>query len=351
VNRQFDAFNSREGEVVRQAQRQEFETRLHRALEVSTTEADVVRVAEQALSLALDDRPAELLVADSSKAHLNQIVVTGSLPGGPGCDVESPADCPAVRRGQTQIFDDSADLDACPHLKDRAESGLAGICVPVSIGGESNGVLHTAAPIADGYSHVEAGLLETISDQIGGRLGTLRAFAATEMQASTDPLTGLLNRRSLADEVHRLRRDGRHYSLAICDLDQFKSLNDTHGHEAGDRSLRIFASVLESSARSVDFVSRHGGEEFVVVLRDQTEQAAAQFGERVRENLVLALADGTVPPFTTSFGVTVAEPGMELDDVIARADEALMFAKEAGRNRVVTTTEMAAERDVDIPAQ
>ena len=241
-----------------------------------------------------------------------------------------------MRRGQTQIFADSADLDACPHLEDRAESGLSAICVPVSIGGETNGVLHTAVAETSAYGEDEARLLETISDQVGGRLGTIRAFAETEMQASTDPLTGLLNRRSLADEVHRMGREGWHYALAICDLDFFTSLNDTHGHEAGDRSLRLFASVLQSSARGVDFVSRHGGEEFVVVLPDATEQAAAQYGERVRENLVLALADGTVPPFTTSFGVTASEPGMELDDVIATADEALMFAKETGRDRVVT---------------
>ncbi|MGZ8753195.1 MAG: GGDEF domain-containing protein, partial [Acidimicrobiia bacterium] len=149
----------------------------------------------------------------------------------------------------------------------------------------------------------------------------------------------LLNRRSLENRVRDLVANGTSYVVAYGDLDQFKDLNDTHGHEAGDRSLRLFARVLRDSIRPVDIPARFGGEEFLIVLPDCSLEDATAVMERVREQLALALASGAVPGFTVSFGVAPGDPRTRFDEVVAHADSALYAAKQSGRNRVVAANE------------
>jgi diguanylate cyclase (GGDEF)-like protein len=177
--------------------------------------------------------------------------------------------------------------------------------------------------------------LEQIAARAGDRIGLLRVFSRSEAQAATDPLTGLRNRRSLEERVQEISRAGSGYAIAFGDLDHFKQLNDMHGHDTGDRALRLFARVLRDTVRPSDVVARWGGEEFVVVLPATTTSDAVRILERVREGLALALAAGTAPQFTASFGVSGSEDGDDLEAVIAVADGALLIAKRSGRNRVV----------------
>jgi diguanylate cyclase (GGDEF)-like protein len=163
----------------------------------------------------------------------------------------------------------------------------------------------------------------------------LRAFEKSEIQARTDPLTGLWNRRSLENRVRDLRREGTSYALAYGDLDHFKELNDTHGHEAGDQALRLFSRVLRDSIRPTDFSARYGGEEFVVVLPECSPALAVQVLDRLRERLALTLASARVPAFTVSFGVAASIDGETFDEVVAVADGALLAAKGAGRNQTL----------------
>ena len=166
------------------------------------------------------------------------------------------------------------------------------------------------------------------------RIAMIRAFATSEIQAQTDPLTGLLNRRSLENGVRDLRIEGVGFAVAYGDLDHFKVLNDTHGHEAGDQALRLFARVLTDSLRPIDIAARYGGEEFVIVLPDCSTDVAISVLERVRETLALTLSAGRMPPFTVTFGVASSDYAEEFDEVVAIADRALLGAKLAGRNRV-----------------
>ena len=153
----------------------------------------------------------------------------------------------------------------------------------------------------------------------------------------TDWLTGVANRRHLDErlkcELVRCQRYGGHLSIVMADLDHFKQVNDTHGHDAGDTVISVFANIISDTVRNTDFVSRYGGEEFLIILPETNEDGALQLTERIRT----LLAGRRIPPLpipvTASFGITSANPTDNLDSLLRRADQALYQAKESGRNR------------------
>jgi len=121
--------------------------------------------------------------------------------GAQGAGSDLPRECPAATRGQTLIFSSSERIDACPHLRNRPEGACSAACIPVSIAGKSIGVMHAAAPVKEPVSADVVNNLELIARKVGERVGMLRAFNKSEIQALTDPLTGLVNRRSLETMV------------------------------------------------------------------------------------------------------------------------------------------------------
>ena len=163
--------------------------------------------------------------------------------------------------------------------------------------------------------------------------------------ARVDPLTGVANRLRLEEDLEGLQsqvsRYGRRLSLAMCDLDDFKRYNDEYGHPAGDEALRRVAHAIRSSLRRADHVYRYGGEEFLVVLPEQTPSAAAAAMSRVRravECLAIPHAPAANHPVVTiSIGLASVTPHGEdsVRDAIAHADRALYRAKAAGRDRLV----------------
>lgn len=168
--------------------------------------------------------------------------------------------------------------------------------------------------------------------------GMLHAAQTAHQQAVTDPLTGLLNRRSLDGVVHSLLRENVRFTAAICDLDRFKLLNDEHGHDTGDRALRLFADALRSVVRNGDFVARMGGEEFVLILPESHKSNGSRVLERARLELVLQLSGQAMPPFTFSAGVADTTEAAEWTELLRLADQRLLAAKRAGRNRVLATS-------------
>lgn len=162
--------------------------------------------------------------------------------------------------------------------------------------------------------------------------------------ARTDALTQLDNRRYLEERLQEsfeyARRVGEPLALVMCDLDQFKSVNDTYGHPVGDAVLRQLAQILRAQARGIDRIGRYGGEEFMLLLPGTTAEEAAGMAERVR-NAVQSHTfsmDGVTLQRTLSCGVA-AWPHPQLRDaaeLVRAADDALYVAKETGRNRVVT---------------
>jgi len=154
--------------------------------------------------------------------------------------------------------------------------------------------------------------------------------------AERDGLTGALNRRSLdqdlTDLVGNSARSGQTHCLALLDLDDFKALNDQHGHEAGDRALRRLTRLVEISTRENDRFYRYGGEEFVLVLPHTPLEGAGQAMSKLYKALGASESNGDV---TVTFSAGLAEPiaGESACEWLARADQALLKAKRAGKNR------------------
>lgn len=168
-------------------------------------------------------------------------------------------------------------------------------------------------------------------------LNQARAARRHRNEAHTDALTGLLNRRALFERFATMPAQGGLVAM-IFDLDHFKSINDRHGHQAGDAVLRHFADVVRQNLRSVDVAARLGGEEFVIILINATPALALAIAEAVRTTFSeggVGAETGLVQT-TVSAGIALHVEGEALDQMINRADKALYLAKESGRNRVVS---------------
>jgi diguanylate cyclase (GGDEF)-like protein/PAS domain S-box-containing protein len=321
-----------ERELALQGQRDAFGTQLAEALEMVDEERDAYDLVERAMVEISSESPIELLLADSSRAHLDK-VASSSAAGAPGCPVQSPFSCVAVRRGQPVTFDSSEALNTCPKLRDRPGGACSAVCVPVGFMGRALGVLHATGPDGQPPDPDHVAQLTTLATQAGARIGTLRAFEKTQLQAATDSLTGLINRRTIESRVRDLLAAGRPFALAVADLDRFKLINDTYGHETGDRALRRFAQAAGEALREDDLLARWGGEEFVIVLPDGDRHQAVPVLERIRGSLAQT-PTGDHPRFTASFGVTDSVAARTIEELMFIADMGLYRSKEDGRDRI-----------------
>jgi diguanylate cyclase (GGDEF)-like protein len=181
-----------------------------------------------------------------------------------------------------------------------------------------------------------------LGSQAAVALENVRLHRIVERQASTDGLTDLANRRhfeeTLANEISRAERFGGMLALILADLDDFKQVNDQHGHQAGDDVLREFAAVLRDTVRDIDLAARYGGEEFAVLLPQTDLEGAEHLAERLREAMAkrrLAIIPGMSFTVTASFGVAAFPDSPTPAALFAAADEALYRAKSAGKNCVI----------------
>jgi len=228
-------------------------------------------------------------------------------------------------------------LDRLIGAADRIASGDLAVQLKVASGGEIGHLTRVFNKMVDRLrrSHDEVGAASRVLQEKNRLLEALSV---------TDSLTGLFNRKKLddilADQFARFRRSQRPFTILMLDIDNFKLLNDTYGHLAGDAVLARLAAILKRSVRTVDYVARYGGEEFVVVLVETSAAAALPIAERIRAQVEMPPVDATreVIAFTVSLGVTdsrIEDSGP--DDALARADRAMYEAKHAGRNIVRST--------------
>ncbi len=201
-------------------------------------------------------------------------------------------------------------------------------------------VLGSRRPDAFGADRVRQ--LEVLALQAAETIQRARLFDATERLATTDGLTGLLNHRTfqgrLDEQLLAAQRYGRKLSVILCDIDHFKTVNDTYGHPVGDQVLRGVARVLSREARTTDIVARYGGEEFAVVMPETDAAGALVIAERIRERIAQLVTETSMGPLkvTMSLGVaTFPDHGQEKAKLVEKADGCLYHAKRHGRNQCV----------------
>jgi diguanylate cyclase (GGDEF)-like protein len=231
------------------------------------------------------------------------------------------------------------------------DSGVRRLEFHLSAGEESFGRLVLTA---DSFSKEQTETAEWFVNQARTALENAKYHRAVQRQALVDSLTGLANRRlceaALEKEIGRADRFGEPLSLVVGDIDDFKTVNDRHGHPTGDEVLREFARALQDTVREIDLAGRWGGEEFVVGLPGTDLAGGVQLAERVRAALadrIIRAPNGERLRVTASFGVAEFDGRGGLTELLAAADSALYRAKRAGKDRVATATRSDRQPSVE----
>lgn len=234
---------------------------------------------------------------------------------------------------------------ATPWLHSRVRHLL---CVPLTMNGRVEGTLCLINKLnRQAFTREDINTVSTLAVHVGVAIDNARFLEKKEQQAVTDSLTGLYNhmefQKHLAEEIERGHRYGNEFTLLILDLDHFKMVNDSYGHQVGDSILKEMAHNLMSQLRSVDKVFRYGGEEFAVILPETGEKGAKVIAEEIRRTIAASSYDiGSEQSLkiTVSIGASSFPHGAEQrEELIGTADQALFSAKRAGRNRVVMYSE------------
>lgn len=228
-------------------------------------------------------------------------------------------------------------LDTDFHLQLGETEGFD-MSYPLALQGEHLGELLLFTQ--DRLSQIALQQLQDVIDCILFPLRNALLYRRALRASLKDPLTGAGNRaaleQSLARETELSRRHGQAMSVIMLDMDHFKSLNDTYGHQAGDAALKATALLLKEQLRNVDMVFRFGGEEFVLVLSNTGSEATAIVAERIRasiQNLCFLIGERQVR-LSASLGYATYQPSESQEELLARADHALYQAKREGRNRL-----------------
>jgi diguanylate cyclase (GGDEF)-like protein/PAS domain S-box-containing protein len=198
----------------------------------------------------------------------------------------------------------------------------------------------TLLPVEIAISKINVGGFVEFTAIIRDIADRVRLMDLLQKQAETDELTGLPNRREFLEVVETLMRSNKDFSVLMLDIDFFKKVNDTHGHDAGDEVLRVLAKLGMAASSTLDVFARWGGEEFVVALPEKNRDGARAVAEKLRttieqQDFTHTWRTGSAIPFTVSIGVATRAAGeRDFDAILKRADQALYRAKENGRNRV-----------------
>lgn len=280
-----------------------------------------------------------LALADPDGPGLKNVLVWGSaLPQREHYGVE---DCWALRQGRLYEVAVGGTGLVCGHFAGEPTTGH--LCLPLIVQGALIGLLTMESRETDPQAReAHAKAVVAMGESVKLALSNLELRRALQEQAIKDPLTGLYNRRYLNEELARqLARAARGASLtlAVIDLDHFKRLNDTYGHEMGDLVLKALGQELRQSIRRSDIACRMGGEEFVLLMPDTDRQGAVQCLDLVRERFRarrFEQAGQPIGPVTMSIGLAQApQHANQADGLMRAADAALYEAKAQGRDRIV----------------
>ncbi|MFB6347812.1 MAG: diguanylate cyclase [bacterium] len=229
--------------------------------------------------------------------------------------------------------------------KDKAQDvGFrSGILVPLSYKNKTFGVLKVTSRKPYYFQEDDQSTMQLLSGLLSSQIYHSILFEDTLLQAKTDELTGLGNRRQLMEdlqtELERTNRYDHDLTVAFLDIDHFKLVNDTHGHVAGDKVLKELGGIIREETREVDIIGRYGGEEFIIATPEIASEGAQEVAERIRTQLAESRFqddEGTEFKVTCSIGLAEYDDEETVNELIEKADDALYKAKKNGRNRIET---------------
>jgi len=217
------------------------------------------------------------------------------------------------------------------------------VSIPLMIEKEVVGVLNINDVDQDSFNVGDLGFILNLSELIAMSISNAVLYEQTKKLAVTDGLTGISNRpnmeQSLLSEFERSKRYNSPLSVVLLDVDHFKDVNDSYGHQKGDEILVTFASVLKKFCRANDTAARYGGEEFLMILPQSNAQGAFKIAERVREEIMKMSFVGNDSKFSVTTSCGVAELNRDYmkntDQLINVADNAMYEAKNSGRNKTI----------------
>lgn len=319
-----------------------------RALESAASIKESLEIIALYCAKLLPHTAGELLLFRNSRDALEKGAQWGDVQSSE--DMIEPGECWALRRGQPHKVAHADDL-CCSHYQHKKESFRPHLCVPLTAQGEVLGLICMEPRLSgnDGVpdfdTHDEK-LVLALVEQVSLALLNTKLREVLKHQSIVDPLTGLFNRRymdeTLGRELSRAARKSMPLSCVMLDVDHFKTINDTYGHEAGDAVLHSIAQRLKANVREGDLVCRFGGEELVLIMPECDKQDALDRAEKIRvalNSFDVVHGDKHVGRISASFGVaSFPQDGKDAPALLEAADKAMYNAKNNGRNRV----EMAA---------
>lgn len=318
-------------------------TRMAEVLQACLTEDEAYVVVARFAGQLFPEKSGAVFVTGASRSLVEARATWGGFPS-TEWSMFKPEDCWALRRGRPHAVGDTSTDVLCEHLPRPLPA--ASLCVPLAAQGESLGVLYLSANHvpATGLREDEHQLAQTVAEQLGVAIANLKLRETLRSQSIRDPLTGLFNRRymeeTLERELHRAERNHRPLCVAMLDLDHFKELNDSFGHEAGDLLLAELGRLLRTHVRRGDIACRYGGEEFVLILPDASPEDAFRRLDELREKAkaIRVTHQGRSIGAPTFSGGLAAYPkhGDTAAALLRAADAALYLAKHAGRDRLNT---------------
>lgn len=318
---------------------------LGRALTTCATLEDGYAIVTCTAQQLFPDVAGVLYVLRHTPPILDSVIAWGTVshPNPP----MTPVGCRVLREGRIFLGVETCGGCRCDALP--PDLSPEALCVPLSAMDETLGVLHVHLPItmstgAEGALRRQLAL--AFGEQVALGLANVRLRHTLREQAICDPLTGLFNRRYLEEtltrELHRATRNNYPVGVIMLDIDYFKQINDTYGHDAGDTVLRTLGALLLGMVRAGDVACRYGGEEFVLILPSAPTEVLASRAEAIRyavSALEITHRDLVLPPITVSLGTSlVTDAQASVAEALAHADAALYAAKRAGRNCVISHT-------------
>jgi diguanylate cyclase (GGDEF)-like protein len=251
-----------------------------------------------------------------------------------------PSQCWAMRKGHSHRSNEDDLGMLCQHLESLRFSHS--LCIPLVALGESIGTF-TALTDAVNWQEEDIEMAQTLTEQLSITLASLQLRENLRQQAIRDPLTGLFNRRYLMESLFQnIGRAARHHTQVcalMIDIDDFKHINDTYGHELGDLVLKRIASEMQLCTRKEDTLSRYGGEEFCLICPDLSDKYAKEMAERLCDHvrqINLEIEEANISRITISVGMAIyPEHGHNSEELLRAADEALYQAKAHGKNQAL----------------